>query len=95
MSYDPLDPDRDCFKPPAIPTQVFCLHCQQEYDSYLIEWRLETSTDGSAHGFWCCPMPDCDGRGFGFDIFPIDPDYRNEDGEPMWVEDEEEEEEPS
>lgn len=89
MNYDPLDSDNDPFKPPTIPTQVFCLHCRQEYDSYLIEWRIETTADGSPQGFWCCPMPGCDGRGFGFDIFPTDPDYRDENGEPMWVEDEE------
>jgi hypothetical protein len=90
MSYDPLDSQSDPFKPPALSTQVFCLHCCQEYESYLIEWRIETAADGSPHGFWCCPTPDCDGRGFGFDIFPIDPDYRDEDGELMWVQDEEE-----
>ena len=30
------------------------------------------------------------GRGFGFDIFPVDPDYRDENGEKMWVADDEE-----
>src|SRR5262249_20191011 len=84
MPYDPLDSDADCFKPPAIPTEAFCLHCRGVYESYLIEWRVFTLDDGSAHGFWCCPMPGCDGRGFGFDIFPTDPEYRGEDGERMW-----------
>lgn len=95
MSDHPRDSDTDPFKPPAIPTQVFCLHCRQEYDSYLIEWRIETGANGAAHGFWCCPMPNCDGRGFGFDIFPIDPDYRDDNGNPMWIEDEEEDAERS
>ncbi len=92
MSYDRLDPDADCFKPPAVPTEVGCLHCQQTYDSYLIEWRVYTASDGSPHGFWCCPTPDCDGKGFGFDIFPTDPDYRDEDGNRMWCGDDEDEE---
>jgi len=35
-------------------------------------------------------MPGCDGKGFGFDIFPVDPEYRDENGELMWHGDEEE-----
>ena len=77
------NPETDPFHPPAIPTEVSCLHCGQEYESYLIEWREEV-IDGERKGFWCCPTPGCSGRGFGFDIFPTDPDYIGEDGEPMW-----------
>ena len=91
MIHDPLDPDVDPFRPPAIPTEVGCLHCGEEYDSYRIEWRVERDADGEAHGFWCCPMPGCDGKGFGFDIFPVDPEYRDENGELMWCDDDEEE----
>lgn len=91
MIYDPLDPDGDPFKPPEISTEVSCLHCGEEYDSYLIEWRVETLPDGSKHGFWCCPTPGCDGRGFGFDILPTDPEYRDERG--GWVMDDEDEDE--
>jgi hypothetical protein len=69
---------------------VGCLHCQQTYESYLIEWRIEKCSDGKERGFWCCPTLGCDGRGFGFDIFPTDPDYRGEDGERMWMDDGEE-----
>ena len=90
----PDDPNTDPFHPPAIPTEVFCLHCQREYDSYLIEWRVETCADGKERGFWCCPTPDCGGRGFGFDIFPTDPEYRNEDGESFWSEDDEDTDDP-
>jgi hypothetical protein len=92
MAYDPLDPNTDCFRPPAIPTLVGCLHCQQEYESFLIEWRVEKCADGKDHGFWCCPTPDCGGRGFGFDIFPVDPNYRDENGNLMWCSDEGEDE---
>jgi hypothetical protein len=90
----PPDPDADPFRPPEVPTQVECLHCGEEYDSYLIEWREETDENGQVRGFWCCPTPGCDGIGFGFDILPTDPNYRDERG--GWVsfdEDEEDDEE--
>jgi hypothetical protein len=83
---DPLDPDDDCFKPPAIPTEVHCLHCDREYESYLIEWRIERTIGGERIGFWCCPTPGCDGKGFGFDLMPTDPDYVGEDGERFYEE---------
>jgi len=90
MEYDPLNSDSDPFGPPAISTVVHCIHCGEEYDSYKIEWRIERDADGKEHGFWCCPMEDCDGKGFGFDIFPVDPEYRDENGELMWCSDEDE-----
>ena len=49
---------------------------------------MEEETKDGPHGFWCCPTPGCDGKGFGFDIFPTDPDYRDEEGNLMWVSDE-------
>ena len=82
--------ERDSFRPPTVSVIVHCLHCDQEYESYLIHWVDETP-DSDAPGFWCCPMPGCDGKGFGFDIFPIDPDYRDEQGNLMWVEDDDDE----
>jgi hypothetical protein len=90
MAHDSLNPDNDPFGPPAISTVVHCIHCGEEYDSYRIEWRVERDADGEVHGFWCCPMPSCDGKGFGFDIFPVDPEYRDENGELMWCSDEDE-----
>ena len=83
MSYDPLDPTNDPFGPPEVPVEVECLHCGQQYQSHLIEWRIETDADGNLHGFWCCPTPGCGGMGFGFDILPTDPNYRGEHG--GWV----------
>jgi hypothetical protein len=91
MAHDALNPDNDPFGPPAISTVVHCIHCGEEYDSYRIEWRVERDADGQEHGFWCCPMPGCGGMGFGFDIFPVDPEYRDENGELMWCSDDEEE----
>jgi hypothetical protein len=93
MTHDSLNPDNDPFGPPAISTVVHCIHCGEEYDSYRIEWRVEHDADGGVHGFWCCPMPGCGGTGFGFDIFPVDPEYRDENGELMWCSDDEDEEE--
>jgi hypothetical protein len=93
MTYDPLNPDNDPFGPPTIPTIVHCIHCNEEYDSYRIVWRVETCSDGKQHGFWCCPIEGCDGRGFGFDIFPVDPEYRDErTGELMWISDDDDDE---
>jgi len=85
VSYNPLDPEGDPFKPPAISIEVGCLHCQEVYDSYLIEWRVKTGSDGKQHGFWCCPTPGCDGAGFGFDILPTDMTYQDEHG--GWIQD--------
>lgn len=90
MTYDPLNSDNDPFGPPAISTLVHCIHCGEEYDSFRIEWRVEQDADGKPHGFWCCPMPGCDGKGFCFDIFPVDPEYRDENGELIWCDDDEE-----
>ena len=88
--YDPLDASADPFRPPDIPTLVGCLHCGQEYDSYRIEWRVLRDAEGRPQGFWCCPIPGRDGRGFGFDILPLDPTYQDERG--GWVVEDGEEE---
>ncbi len=85
------DPNSDPFRPPEIPTLVGCLHCGEEYDSYLIEWRILKAHDGKMSGFWCCPTPGCGGLGFGCDIFPVDPDFRDERG--GWVYDDEDDDE--
>ncbi|HEY4235087.1 MAG TPA: hypothetical protein VGM76_16770 [Lacipirellulaceae bacterium] len=90
METDRPNPDNDPFGPPAVSTVVHCIHCGEEYDSYKIEWRIERDADGTEHGFWCCPIPGCDGMGFGFDIFPVDPEYRDENGELMWQSDNQE-----
>jgi hypothetical protein len=74
MSELPPEALRDCFRPPDVPVEVHCIHCGREYDSYLIWWDEEI-VDGERSGFWRCPTPGCGGAGFGFDIWPTDPDY--------------------
>jgi hypothetical protein len=53
----------DPFRPPEPPRLVFCLHCGNTYMSSLMQW------DGQ---FWFCGMPDCNGKGYGIDIFDAD-----------------------
>lgn len=77
------DPRSDPFAPPEISTEVCCLHCGETYDSWQIEWRMMPDNEGGEHGFWCCPIPGCNGMGFGCDILPTDPHYRDERG--GWV----------
>jgi hypothetical protein len=73
----------DPFRPPDIPTEVHCLHCDEEYESYLIRWVPHRDADPT-EGFWCCATQGCDGKGFCFDIWPTDPDWRDENGEKVW-----------
>jgi len=84
------DDGRNIFRPPAIPTEVSCIHCGEVYDSYLIEWREGAGPVGDT-GAWCCPTPGCDGLGFLFDIWPTDPEWRDEHGNKVcWIDDEDE-----
>lgn len=88
-AYDPIDPQADHFRPPSIPTLVWCMHCHEEYDSWKMHYEIVTGKDGEPHGFWRCGTPGCNGAGFGFDIHPVDEDYIDPDGRDMgeWSED--------
>jgi len=85
----PDNPDTDPFKPPRQPILVSCLHCEQEYESYLIRWEV-FDIEGKKSGFWMCPTPGCDGKGFGFDIFPVDPDWVDPEGNLTIIHDDDE-----
>jgi hypothetical protein len=66
----PDDAD-DPFRPPEEPVPVRCLQCNREYMSSLLEWRDDPEAD-PLPGFWCCPHPDCDGKGYGLDVNPTE-----------------------
>ena len=63
----PKEALEDPFRPPDVACQVRCLHCGQEYSSDTIVWRIE-----GGQGFWCCPIDGCGGRGYQFDMHPLD-----------------------
>jgi hypothetical protein len=73
------EPPADHFHPPSIPTEVQCMCCYREFDSWKMEWH-EEYRDGEIQGFWCCPTEGCSGRGFGLDIWPTEPHYIDPDG---------------
>ena len=83
-----LDPQRDYFRPPSIPTEVVCTHCQGEYDSWKMRWCEELCNDGEVRGFWCCANEQCAGKGFGFDIWPTEPGYIDPEGRDLGLDDE-------
>ena len=76
------DPDgNDCFAPPKEPCECYCLHCQRTFMSDGIWFQKIVGRKGREFdGFWMCPTPNCDGKGFTFDIFPTDPDHPANDG---------------
>lgn len=72
------DPDSEgAFPPPATPIEVHCIHCGRNFSSSLMvkQWMEHTGEYA-----WCCPNESCDGIGFCFDIWPVDPDWRDEEG---------------
>ncbi len=80
-SYDPDDVPRidpsDPFSPPIEVCKCFCLRCGRTFMSdgiWLQRYRNHPPGNG-LKGFWMCPTPNCEGRGFTFDIFPVDPDH--------------------
>jgi len=71
--------NQDPIQPPTVATLVKCERCGQEYESSGIEWRLQGDAEGRPQ--WACPIPGCTGRGFGFNILPVNRHYQNEDGD--------------
>lgn len=70
------------FAPPEIPVEVQCLHCGNIYLSSEMRFvpRQGKPWHAGDLGDWVCAAPGCDACGFGFDIFPTDPDYQDEHG---------------
>ena len=98
-SIDPLDPrdereHDDPFGPPKIACECYCLHCRRTFMSSEIWFqRIKNAAPGKLDGFWMCPTPNCDGKGFTFDIFPTDPDHPANEGWHDSDDDEEDEDE--
>jgi len=64
--YERLDsPEDDPFAPPENVVLVSCLHCGSRYQSSEMMYE-----DRGAGYLWYCKNKNCDGAGFGFDIFP-------------------------
>src|SRR5215469_10943375 len=53
--------NQDRWQPPTVATLVKCHRCGQEYESSRIEERVKGDDGGGPQ--WCCPTPDCAGRG--------------------------------
>jgi hypothetical protein len=84
---DPADgPDGpvDHFAPPTEPCECWCLHCRRTFMSTGIWFQRIIAGPPGLDGFWMCPTPNCDGKGFTFDIYPTDPDHPGNDG---WCDD--------
>lgn len=65
----------DCFGPPEVPCECYCLHCHRTFMSDQIWFQKVRGARDGFDGFWMCPTPNCSGKGFTFDIFPVDPDH--------------------
>ena len=79
----------DYFAPPKEPCECYCLHCQRIFMSDGIWFQRVIGSKDGMNGFWLCPTPNCDGKGFTFDIYPTDPEHPANDG---WVDDDGEDE---
>src|SRR5206468_3477256 len=80
--WDADDPRRqnDQMAPPAEPCECYCLHCGRTFMSDGIWFQRVINAKDGFPGFWMCPTPNCSGAGFGFDIFPTDPDHSANEG---------------
>ena len=83
-NQNPSDESEAPFAPPEVPVEVECLHCGETYQSDQMQLRYE-GPDGELA--WVCATPGCGALGFGFDILPTDPNYRDENG--GWISDDE------
>jgi hypothetical protein len=68
------------FPPPDEPIMVYCLHCGREYKSSEMVPPDGARTPIMMAGFWWCGTPGCNAGGFGLDIFPTDPEWKDPKG---------------
>ena len=77
----PLEPsDESGFPPPDVPIMVYCLHCGKEYMSSEMVPPDGKRTEEMMEGFWWCGTPGCNAGGFGLDVFPVDPEWKDPKG---------------
>lgn len=65
------------FPPPDEPIEVYCLHCGKEYMSSEMKRPEE---DANGLDMWGCATEGCGAAGFGCDIFPTDPEWKDPRG---------------
>jgi hypothetical protein len=70
----------DPFGPPKVPCECFCLHCRRTFLSNQIWFQKVNGARDGFDGFWMCPTPNCSGKGFTFDIFPVDANHPANEG---------------
>jgi hypothetical protein len=74
------------FPPPDDPIMVYCMHCGKEYmSSEMIppsggKQRRAARTPEMMEGIWWCATPGCNAGGFGLDVFPVDPEWKDPKG---------------
>lgn len=70
----------DGFPPPDEPIVVACLHCGERYMSDRMIPPSGPRLPVMHEGMWWCATPGCDAGGFGIDIFPVDPTWKDPKG---------------
>jgi hypothetical protein len=85
----PFDPMDDPMAPPREACECWCLHCERTFMSSAMWFQRVIGDRSGFPGFWMCPTANCSGAGFGFDIFPTDPNHPANEG---WYDDDDEEE---
>lgn len=82
-----FDPMEDPMAPPREACECWCLHCRRTFQSSEMWFQRVIGARDGFTGFWMCPTHNCDGAGFGFDIFPTDPEHPANEG---WTDTDEE-----
>ncbi len=81
------------FPPPDEPIMVFCMHCGKEYMSSEMVPPDGTRSPIMMDRMWWCGTPGCSAGGFGLDVFPVDPEWKDPKGLLHIITDSDEEEE--
>jgi hypothetical protein len=89
---DDSSPQDDPMGPPKEPCECWCMHCRRTFTSDQMWFQRVIGDSRGFEGFWMCPTANCSGAGFGFDIFPTDPNHPANEGWHHFDDDDEEEE---